>query len=396
LHTSFTVGTWLLVAGYLPKAILSDCNDWNPICIVFSIADTTLNLRVMLWNNGSILDERVASVKNLICHACWMHASFSFDYQTGSTVIYFNGRPMQETYLNMTYTASTSAYETKASHIGLNAVTRLEPFYGLIDRLSITYYVKNSSEILYEATSLFDFTFNTDDVNADNGPIRIPARSQHAYRSISRNQSTLLLNSTDSYFQTAGFTLLDSNDYSYSLVFWLRLTRSNSTDTNSAIAVLQLSSLIDRVTSGSYSCVISLHVYPNNGTIGYFFPKLFEVVNVQNSFLGNNTWVHIGVMFSDQQTYQFYQNGQLIYTHTNKRFSSIISDYPRFALTVGGAYLNDSSPGKPDNFERMKCFAIIPIFNYTNVPMEIDDLKLYSRELTTLEFADLAASKDQS
>ena len=107
--------------------------------------------------------------------------------------------------------------------IGLNAVTRAEPFYGLIDRLCITYYVKNDSEILFEASVLCRYKFNTDDINAGSGPSSIRARSQHVYRSLSNNESNILFNSTDSYFQSSGFTLLGSNNYEFSLSFWLRL-----------------------------------------------------------------------------------------------------------------------------------------------------------------------------
>ena len=391
LNRSFTLSAWIFIAGYRTKTILSDCNSFNPICIIFLITDYSLNLRLMQWKNGSILDEKVALMRNSVCQACWMYTTFSFDHQTGSTIIYLNGVAVLQSRLNMIYPTLPSVNETKVSHIGLNAVTGLEPFYGLIDRLSITYFVKNVSDILYEATTLCYYTFNTDDIDVGTGPNSIRARSQHVYRFIAMNRSSILFNTTDSYFQTSGFTLLDSNDYNYSFAFWLRLIIPNSTMQNSAIAVLQLTSLITGLSSGSYTCVISMHVYPNNGTIGYFFPRMYEVVNVNNSLVKNDTWVHLGVAFASPDTYLFYQNGELIHTYENWRLSSIISDYPRLALTVGGAYLDDSIPEKPDNFEKMKCFARIPIFNYTNMYGGIDYLGFYARNLNTSEFANLVA-----
>ena len=390
LNSSFTLSAWIFIAGYGTKTIFSDCNNFNPICIVLLITDTTVNLRLMQWKNSSILAERVALLQDYVCQACWMYVTFSFDSHTGSNIIYFNGMAVLQSYLNMTYPTLPSINETTASCIGLNAVTGLQPFYGLIDRLSVTYYVKNGSEILDEATTLCYYTFNTANITADSGPNSIIGHAQNVYRLLARNRSSLLFNATDSYFQSTGFTLLQSNEYNYSFAFWLRLIIPNSTVQNSAIAVLQLTSLITGLSSGSYTCVISLHVYPNNGTIGYFFPSLFEVINLNNSLLMNDTWVHLGVVFASPDTYLFYQNGQLIHTHKNQRFSSIISDYPRLSLTVGGAYLDDSIPQKPANFEQMKCFAKIPIFNYTNMYGGIDYLAFYARQLTASEFAHLA------
>ncbi|CAF3517011.1 unnamed protein product, partial [Rotaria sp. Silwood2] len=239
---------------------------------------------------------------------------------------------------------------------------------------------------------LCQYRFNGDDLNAGWGPNNIRGRSQHVYRSWWNNQSVLLFNDSDSYFQSSGFTLMHSNAYEYSIAFWLRLKIQKPEKVNSVIAVLQLTSSISALSSDSYTCVMSIHVYPDNQTLGYFFPGIFELLNVSGSFIENNTWVHIGVAFESPQIYYFYQNGKLIANDTNRRFSSIISDDPRFSVTVGGAYLDDSDPNKPDNFEQMKCFARIPSFNYTKMYGEIDDLTFYSRILNSSEFSALASS----
>ncbi|CAF3919940.1 unnamed protein product [Rotaria sp. Silwood2] len=252
--------------------------------------------------------------------------------------------------------------------------------------------MKNASVIRFEATVLCQYRFNSDDLNAGWGPNNIRGRSQHVYRSWWNNQSVLLFNDSDSYFQSSGFTLMHSNAYEYSIAFWLRLKIQKPEKVNSVIAVLQLTSSISALSSDSYTCVMSIHVYPDNQTLGYFFPGIFELLNVSGSFIENNTWVHIGVAFESPQIYYFYQNGKLIANDTNRRFSSIISDDPRFSVTVGGAYLDDSDPNKPDNFEQMKCFARIPSFNYTKMYGEIDDLTFYSRILNSSEFSALASS----
>ncbi|CAF4171155.1 unnamed protein product [Rotaria sp. Silwood2] len=392
LNTSFTVSAWLLVAGYLRKTILSDCNNFDPTCISFSITDTTINIQLSNWDNASLLQEVSVSVQDYICQSCWIHVAYSFDRQTRLTIFYFNGIEIERRYLNLTYKISPQVNKTKVSYIGLNAVTKTRPFYGLIDSLCILYAVKNASVIRYEATILCQYRFNSDDINAGWGPNNIRARSQHVYRSLWYNQSSLLFNDSDSYFQSSGFTLLHSNAYEYSVAFWLRLKLQKPEKANSAIAVLQLTSSIPALSSDSYTCVMSIHVYQENQTLGYFFPGIFQLVNVSGSFIGNNTWVHIGVAYESPDTYLFYENGKLIARYTHRRFSLVISDDPRFSVTVGGAYLDDSDPNKPDNFEQMKCFARIPAFNYTKMYGEIDDLTFYSRVLNASEFLTLAES----
>jgi hypothetical protein len=390
LNTSFTLSTWIRIAGYRTKTILSDCNDYNLVCILFIITDTHMMLRVMNWNNATLLEEISFSVQNYVCQACWIYLTYLFDSHNGSTIFYFNGYKVGESNLTMAYSTLTHKKETKRSYMGGNALTNTESFYGVMDQLSVTYYVKNQTEILYEATTLCLYTFETNDMSAGTGPNSIRARTQHVYRSFSNNKSVLLLNTTDSYFQSTGFTLLDSNSKTHTIAFWLRLKLTNSSIKNNAITVLQLTSLITGLSSGSYTCVLSLHVYPNTGTYGYFFPALFEVINVNNSLIENNTWVHLAIAYDTPDTYLFYQNGILIHTSIKQRYSGIIAGNPRFSMTIGGAYLDDSAPNKPDNFEQMKCFARIPILNYTQMYGEIDNLTVVARTLPITELATLA------
>ena len=116
LNTSFTVSTWFLLAGYLTKTLLTDCNDYNPICIVFIVTDNSINIRLLNWDNKSMIQEIAASAQNYMCHNCWMYASFSFDYQTKWIIIYLNGIRLGNTYMNLTNIISTRSNETKPSY----------------------------------------------------------------------------------------------------------------------------------------------------------------------------------------------------------------------------------------------------------------------------------------
>ena len=395
LNTSFTISTWILIGGYRTKNILADCNNLNPVCIAFIIQDTSTNIRILNGNNGNILQEVSASIQDYNCQACWMYVSFSFNQQNGSTLFYLNGKQLDEKFLNLTYSTLTKPNKTQESFIGLNSVTRADYFYGLIDQLNVLYDVKTADEIQYEATEIFFYNFNTDDIAADKGPNNIPGNINNVYRLVSNNQSTLLLNTSDSYFLSVGFTLLASNDYEYSIGFWLRLIITPAVEDNSAIAVLQLSSLIDGLSSDTYSCALSLHVYPNNGSIGIFFPRRYVTVNVNGTSILNNTWIHIGIAYDSPEIYLFYVNGILVDTDTNRRYSSIIAANSRFAVSIGGVYLDSSMPIKPANYEQMKCFSGIPVFNYTKMYGQIDDFTFHARLLSDSDFAALADPKNR-
>jgi hypothetical protein len=390
MNTSFTINVWIFLAGYRTKTILSDCNDYSPICIVFGATDLALFMKIMDRDNNSIVQDVSLSIQNYTCIACWAYASVTFDLQTKLVSLYYNDVQLGQVPVNMTYPASSIESRTTESFIGLNAVNHAEPFYGLLDRLSISYYVKSHSEITFESTTVFNYTFQTNDKNLDSGPMRVYTRSQNVYQGNLSNKTTLLFNASDSYYQSSGFTLLSANDYSFSLSFWLRLIIPHDYPENGALAVLQFTALINELSSGSYLCLLSLHIYPNNNSIAFFFPKIFEIIYVKNSSIMNDTRVHFGVTFASPDVYNFYQNGQLIHSVRKQRFSSIIPDNSRFAVTIGGAYLDDSLPNKPDNFELMKCFARIPLLPYVQMYGEIDEYRMYARALTDAEHIALA------
>ncbi|CAF4215220.1 unnamed protein product [Rotaria sp. Silwood2] len=321
-----------------------------------------------------------------------MYTTFSFNHLNGSTTLYFNGKSVLETYLNLTGSIESTMSTTNPSFIGLNAVTHDSPFHGLIDRLFITFFVKSADEIRKEATLLYDYEFDGEDPNYDSGPIGIKTNSQNVYISRSNNRSSALFNASNSYFQTAGFTFSHAHYYEFSITFWLRLNIMTSLDDNSVIAVLQLTSLIDGLSSSSYTCIFSLHISPENSTMRVVFPALFSIIDVNNWPIENNTWVHLGIAFNGKDTFYFYKNGQLIGNDTNRRYSTLLLDDPRLALTIGGVYLNDYIAQNFETFERMTCFAKSSDFNYTSMHGEIDELITFGRLLTESEFADLALS----
>ncbi len=295
--------------------------------------------------------------------------------------------------------ATVQTNESRTSYIGLSsASTNPTPFDGLIDQLSISYYVKNDSEILDEATLLCYYNFETDDINADSGPNDIPAYSENVYRSLSNNQNNLLFNSTDSYFQSSGFTLLMSKFYAFSIAFWVRPIILKSDKLNSAIAILQFASQVQQVSSESYVCFLSIHI-TNITTNKPYFRFEYGQLNMYTALdwytVQNNTWIHIGVSYSNCSRFSIYLDGVNQDTFEDTRFSLLLYN-PRLAITIGGDYFDDMITNKPTNYQSRSCFTHNPQFNFTQMYGEIDGLKVFARALTDLEFATLASSKTKT
>jgi hypothetical protein len=295
--------------------------------------------------------------------------------------------------------ATAKTNESMTSYIGSSSVpSNRNTFDGLIDQLSISYYVKNDSEILDEATLLCQYNFETDDINADSGPNHIQAYSENVYRSLSNNQNNLFFNSSDSYFQSSGFTLLMSKFYAFTIAFWIRPIIMKSDKLNSAIAILQFASKVEQISSESYVCFLSLYIANISNSKPYFqftFGQLNMYTPLDWYIVENNTWTHIGVTYSSGCQLSFYINGINNGYINDTRFSLLLYN-PRLAITVGGSYFDDTITIKPTNYESRICFAQNPEFNYTQMYGEIDDLKVFARVLTDSEFAILARSKNKT
>jgi hypothetical protein len=107
----------------------------------------------------------------------------------------------------------------------------------------------------------------------------------------------------------------------------------------------------------------------------------------------NNTWIHIGVSYTNGSQVIFYINGIKNLYIQDTRFSLLLYN-PRLAVTMGGSYFDDSVTTKPANYESRKCFAENPQFNYIQMYGEIDNFNVFARALTNSEFAILASTKN--
>jgi hypothetical protein len=392
VNTSFTVGVWIFSTGYNLATILTDCSTPSSVCLEFFIYSINIYAKTFNRYNENLAYWVVYDAWRVNYQSCWIHLAFKFNNHSNTLSIYFNGYPMVSEYFSPNVFAmnKTNGSETYIGSMPMNRDT----FDGLIDQLSISYYAKNDSEILIEATLLCQYNFDSD-VNMDSGPNFIPAYSQNVSRSISNNQSNLLFNSTDSYFQSSGFTFLMSNYYAFSIAFWLRPIMLQTNQSNSAMAILQLASRVQSVSSESYVCFLSIYIVNTTSSQPYFQLGYGEL-NMYSDFspytVKNNTWIHVGVSYANGNQITFYLNGINHDSITDTRFSLLLYN-PRLAVTIGGSYFDDTVTIKPTNYESRKCFAETPQFNYTQMYGEIDSLNIFARTLADSEFAILARTK---
>jgi len=396
VNTSFTVCVWMFSTGYNLATLLTDCSALNSACLEFFVHSVDIYAKTFNRNNENVYYWVVYDAWKFNYQSCWIHLAFTFNHQSNTLTIYFNGYPMKTGYFSPNYFAinQTNGSQTYIGS-GLAPMNR-NAFDGLIDQLSISYYVKNDSEILEEATLLCQYNFESDDVNMDSGPNYIQAYSQNVYRSLSNNQSNLLFNSTDSFFQSSGFTFLMSNYYAFTIAFWFRPIILKTNKSNSAMAILQLASRVPSISSESYVCFLSISLV-NITTDQPYLQLNYGQLNMYSALnwhtVKNNTWIHIGVSYTNGSQVTFYINGINNLYLQDTRFSLLLYN-PRLAVTMGGSYFDDSVTTKPTNYESRKCFAENPQFNYIQMYGEIDNFNVFARALTNSEFAILASTKN--
>ena len=148
----------------------------------------------------------------------WYHVAFVYDRSASQQLIYLNGTLDGSR-------ISNNPYIGNANQIIIGAVPLISWIPtndGLIDELIFVSRVKNTSEILDEATLVAYYTF--DNTYNDSGPNNINNINSMSTKFDSNgqfNQALLFASSTYSYFQTTGFYYLGQSNYFYSFSLWI-------------------------------------------------------------------------------------------------------------------------------------------------------------------------------
>ena len=162
----------------------------------------------------------------------WQYVTFTFDRENLSMTIYIDG--VLSVYDTIQY-PEYGNFEIQRTTIG--GYDAFNQYSGSMDHLAIAFVLKNNIDILDEATLVAHYDFEGDDKKHDFLFNDISANSIQAQGSnvsyLTGNRypgrNTLLLyNPNLSYFQSGGFPLLSTRNYSYSYALWLNVSSISS------------------------------------------------------------------------------------------------------------------------------------------------------------------------
>ena len=229
--------------------------------------------------------------------------------------------------------------------------------------------VKSSCEILEIATLVARFSFDSGSFLNDSGPNALQAITQ-ATSLVSTGRFSQAINfngSLSSYFQVSGLTTLGIPNKSFSISLWIRTASASG-------ILLHVSSNA----TGSGWCVPFLGFAPNGSLVAQIFNGTGAVAVGDSTFsVSTSVWSHIVQTWSSSNGLRLYTNNVLVASR----------------LTSAATY----SPSTMANF-----ITLANSLNHTGCWMgqmgstqyngDIDDFRVYSRELSTGDVCALYAS----
>jgi hypothetical protein len=238
----------------------------------------------------------------------------------------------------------------------------LFPSQGYVDQLTITNQVKSSCEIYEDATLAACFTFDNGSPLVDSGANSLVGTTQstsfvssgHSLQAISFNGST------SSYFQVSSLTGLGTINKSFSLSLWIRPRNLSGTLVH-----------VSATASGLGWCVPFIGFAANGSLVAQMWNNGFVFV-LSPSAPSLSVWTHVVQTWSSANGICLYVEGVLVASNLLSAASYIASstsDYVTLANTLSG--YNNCQPGHVS----------------TTAPCntDIDDFRVYSRELTASE-----------
>ncbi|CAF1153232.1 unnamed protein product [Adineta ricciae] len=356
--TELTVSAWI----WLPDSLLSETHFFplftycaalgNNMCLLMVVSNRKLAFDfgndVLFGNTELVINQ-------------WHHVAYSYDPVSLQQHVYVNGICDGSRIANRRFQGTANAVVVG----GLPLISQIYPLNGFIDKLTFESRVKSSEEILEEATLVAHYPF--DNSYNDTGPNQMINNTflSTMFDSNGRFDQCLLINSTDlSYFQTTGFYYLGQNNYTFSFSLWIYPFITNGT-------ILQISSI-----DGSW-CVPTIGF----DSLGRLTIQTFGMNGIYSSSLTSgiislNQWTHITMTYSTLNGIQLFVNGS--FTNENNKQRTYLTKGSRYTIVVGTCL----SPSICSN----GITQIIP----SQFRGKIDELKIFSRELSLNEIAQLA------
>ncbi|CAF1122983.1 unnamed protein product [Adineta ricciae] len=291
----------------------------------------------------------------------WYHIAFVYDYPTLTQYIYLDGvldginnssAPFQGANGVMTIGALNTTSGPPASF-----------WSGYIDQMSYVSRAKTAAEILTDATLVAYYSFDNGSL-LDSGPNKINGTAVGASRTAGRVNDSLLFNTSGAYFQAGGFTLLGVVGHEYSISLWVN--KLSSASAGGTLAHVSGSS------NGTLWCISMLGLTTSDEIIGESWNN--SIVAVQGPALVAGVWTHIVTSYSLTNGVRLWINGSLI--GSSPQFTYAASNLANW-ITIGTTF-SDAVQCAHGNVSIGQFYGMI------------DEMKVYSRELTSSDVYQLA------
>ena len=291
----------------------------------------------------------------------WSHMAFVYDITASIKYIYLNG-VLEATQNSVGPLRVGSTMLTFGCLTGNGGASYGNFYTGYIDQMLYNSRVKNASEILDDASLVVYFRFLSSTPTLDSGPNYINGTLSGGAVSTASGIVNQAINfpTAGSYFQVNGLVLLGTSTWSFSLSLWFRITSLSGGGT-----IAHLSS----ATNGGGWCIGFIGLL-SNGTVRIQIFNGVANVGVSGPQISTGGWNHIVYTYSSTNGIRLYSNGTL--------FGSLALTYSASGAANSLTFGNPIAGGG--------CGSQFPNQQFYG---SIDEIRLYSRELTTSDVSQL-------
>jgi hypothetical protein len=306
----------------------------------------------------------------------WYHAAFVYDNDKRQRLIYRNGILDGQSATGVGPYLGTSGSMTIGS-ANVDGTIGAPYFSGYIDELMVSTRVKTPCEILNDATLTAYFPF--DGSYTDAGPNSLTLTASGASFTTGYTNEGVYLSGSNSYIQISDLTSVGRSNYSYSIAFWLYpivkgvLVHISS---NSSGKLLLKITLLLSICRGLGWCVAVI-TFTSGGSLITEIYDQSNTITLNGPVLLTYAWTHVAQTYSPTNGERLYINGAL-YTFSSASTSYSASGVPNF-LNFGNMLMSTPICANPS--------TVLTVFQGI-----LDELRIYSRELSSIDACLLAQS----
>jgi hypothetical protein len=369
-NKSFTIQLWFYLTG-----LATQDNAFFGQQSLSNVGDYCLFLMTRFGNlyMGFFNDDTTGST--ILQSDTWYHASFVYDNNERQRFIYLNGILDGQSATDVGPYLGTSGLMTIGS-ANVDGAIGKPYFSGYIDELMISTRVKSACEILNDATLAAYFPF--DGSYTDAGPNSLTLTTSGASFTNGYINQAVYLSGSNSYIQISDLTSLGRSNYSFSIAFWIYpivkgvLVHVSSSPSGKSFLTITLLLLI-------FKGIIWCTPFITFDASGYVITQVYDLSNsiiLNGPFLSTYTWTHIIQTYSPTNGQRLYINGAL---YTSSSASTIYSASETSDFLTFGNMLSGTGCVNPS--------TVVNVFQGN-----VDELRIYSRELSSIDACLLAQS----